>query len=49
MHIRVVEPVMFSDERDDIRYRCDDCGIETKRTVKRLLNQGSVLLIRVHW
>jgi hypothetical protein len=35
MNIRVVEPVMFARDVDDMTYRCETCGTETKRAVKR--------------
>jgi hypothetical protein len=35
MNIRVVEPVMFARDVDDMTYRCEACGTETKRAVKR--------------
>jgi uncharacterized Zn finger protein len=35
MRIRVVEPVMFARDVDDMTYRCENCGTETKRAVKR--------------
>jgi hypothetical protein len=35
MNVHVVEPVMFARDVDDMTYRCETCGTETKRAVKR--------------
>lgn len=35
MRIRVVEPLMFARDVDDTTYRCEECGTEAKRAVKR--------------
>jgi DNA-directed RNA polymerase subunit RPC12/RpoP len=35
MSVKQVSPVLFASEMDDVIYRCDGCGAETKRTVKR--------------
>jgi hypothetical protein len=35
MNIRVVEPVMFARDVDDMTYRCESCSTEIKRAVKR--------------
>jgi hypothetical protein len=35
MRIRLVEPVMFAGDLDDMTYRCEACGTEAKRTVRR--------------
>jgi hypothetical protein len=35
MRIRVVEPVMFARDVDHMTYRCEACGTESRRTVRR--------------
>lgn len=35
MTVKQIEPVLFATGIDDIVYRCEECGVETKRTVKR--------------
>jgi len=35
MQIRVVEPLMFARDVDDMTYRCEACGTESKRAIKR--------------
>jgi ssDNA-binding Zn-finger/Zn-ribbon topoisomerase 1 len=34
MVVSVVIPIMFSDGREDITYRCQECGGEIKRSGK---------------
>jgi RNase P subunit RPR2 len=36
MTVKQVAPVLFASEMDDIVYGCEECGTETKRTVKRI-------------
>jgi hypothetical protein len=35
MQLRVVEPVMFTSDLDDMTYRCENCDTEARRTVGR--------------
>jgi hypothetical protein len=35
MIVRLVEPLMFARDVDDMTYRCESCGTEIKRAVKR--------------
>jgi len=35
MTVKQVTPVLFTRELDEVIYRCEDCGTETKRNVKR--------------
>jgi uncharacterized Zn finger protein len=35
MTIKQVMPLMFTTDIDDVLYRCEDCGTELKRSVKR--------------
>jgi hypothetical protein len=35
MTVKSVTPVLFASGLDDVVYGCEDCGTETKRTVKR--------------
>jgi hypothetical protein len=35
MRIRTVEPLMFAHDVDHMTYRCEACGTESKRAVKR--------------
>jgi len=35
MTVKQVAPVMFAADVDDVVFGCDECGTETKRTVKR--------------
>ena len=35
MRLRTVEPVMFARDVDDMTYRCEACGTESKRAIKR--------------
>ena len=36
MTVKQVTPVLFASAIDDVVYRCEDCGTEAKRTVKRI-------------
>jgi len=35
MVVRLVAPAMFADDIDDITHRCEGCGAELTRSVKR--------------
>jgi hypothetical protein len=35
MTVKQVNPLLFTSNIDDVIYRCEDCGTEVKRTVKR--------------
>jgi len=35
MTIKQIMPLMFTTDIDDVLYRCEDCGTELKRSVKR--------------
>jgi hypothetical protein len=35
MTVKQVAPVLFASNMDDVVYGCEDCGTETKRTIKR--------------
>ncbi len=36
MAVTLVTPVLFASELDDVTYKCDRCGGEIKRTIKRV-------------
>jgi ribosomal protein L37AE/L43A len=35
MSVKQVSPVLFASDFDEMIYRCDECGAEIKRTVRR--------------
>jgi hypothetical protein len=35
MAVKQVSPVLFASDFDDMVFGCDECGTETKRSVKR--------------
>jgi hypothetical protein len=37
MTVIEVAPILFTDDLEDVAYRCKGCGLEMKRTFKRCL------------
>ena len=35
MTVKLVAPVLFASNLDDVMFGCEECGTEAKRTVKR--------------
>jgi hypothetical protein len=48
MAIRLIKPAMFADDVEDIIHRCDGCGAELTRSVKRLSHGKSRAVTRSH-